>query len=72
MGSPQGCIEPHLASIYQDVISATHRPALALQSLHTAMAGAEIANLQPSFDKQGNTTKVSSITVIAPYYCIAC
>lgn len=49
-GYSQVTVDSRLRSVYDNVLNATNRPALALQSLLTAMVGSTLENMLPSFD----------------------
>ncbi len=59
-------IESRLVNVYENVVSISDRPVLALQSMHTSMMGSGIDSILPSFDSPENVTMVFSAQARVP------
>ncbi|KAK3937980.1 hypothetical protein QBC46DRAFT_391210 [Diplogelasinospora grovesii] len=65
-GFSSALADTELQAVFTDVLAATNRPGVALQSMLTAMAGSAISEDLLQFDMLGNVTTASSVTVLTP------
>ncbi|KZL82975.1 hypothetical protein CI238_01948 [Colletotrichum incanum] len=69
---PQGSgishVKPHVEyqAIFTDILNATNRPGVAMQSTLTALSGSIIEEAMPQFDVKENATLTSSVRVLTP------
>ncbi|KAL8365475.1 hypothetical protein RB595_004337 [Gaeumannomyces hyphopodioides] len=60
--------EPHVEYqvLFRDLLNATNRPGVALQSVLTALAGSMVSEVMPQFNVRANATVTSSEFVLTP------
>ncbi|EFQ34284.1 hypothetical protein CGRA01v4_03893 [Colletotrichum graminicola] len=69
---PQGSgisdVKPHVEyqAIFADILNATNRPGVAMQSTLTALSGSIIQEAMPQFDVGDNATMTPSVRVLTP------
>ncbi|KAK1981898.1 hypothetical protein LZ30DRAFT_656609 [Colletotrichum cereale] len=69
---PQGSgisdVKPHVEyqAIFTDILNATNRPGVAMQSTLTALSGSIIQEAMPQFDVRENATVTPSVRVLTP------
>ncbi|KZL71991.1 hypothetical protein CT0861_01230 [Colletotrichum tofieldiae] len=69
---PQGTgislVKPHVEyqAIFTDILNATNRPGVAMQSALTALSGSIIEEAMPQFDVKENATLTSSVRALTP------
>ncbi|GKT41023.1 uncharacterized protein ColSpa_01204 [Colletotrichum spaethianum] len=67
-GSGVSDVKPHVEyqAIFTDILNATNRPGVAMQSTLTALSGSIIEGAMPQFDVKEDATLISSVQVLTP------
>ncbi|KAF5524008.1 hypothetical protein CGCA056_v004378 [Colletotrichum aenigma] len=68
LGSGISHVKPNVEyqAIFSDILNATNRPGVAMQSTLTALSGSIINDALPQFDVKGNALLTSSLNVLTP------
>ncbi|KAJ5014694.1 hypothetical protein K4K57_001130 [Colletotrichum sp. SAR 10_99] len=68
LGSGISHVKPNVEyqAIFSDILNATNRPGVAMQSTLTALSGSIINDALPQFDVKGNAVLTSSLNVLTP------